>query len=307
MQSLFQRQFFYFLTICMVGLLSYCGDRDIVPDPHWEAVATGFEFPEGPAWDGKRTLYLSDCSGGWIARYRQGIIDTLRQHQPADEAYKQTNGLTVGPDGFIYACEFGRGQISRLSPTGDVQVYSAEFENCPFKSPNDLTFDEAGNLYFTDPHSYDPQKPDGAVYKISADTRETIPVITGLAFPNGIAFTPDGRYLYVCESARHRILRFPVISPGEFGARQILIQLPGGDPDGIAFDRKGNLYVAHFGGGTVYVIGSDSRILQTIPTPGNRPTNLEFGGPLLRTLYLTEVETKSLYRMPVRIPGHRLN
>jgi gluconolactonase len=129
-------------------------------------------------------------------------------------------------------------------------------------------------------------------------------VQTELAFPNGIGISPiDGR-LYVCESAKNRILSFKINENGKLGNKKVFVELPGGDPDGFNFDVEGNLYVAHFGGGNLFVISPDGTILKTVKTPGLKPTNVEFAGDDKKTLYLTEVETNSIYRCRVSIAGH---
>jgi gluconolactonase len=84
------------------------------------------------------------------------------------------------------------------------------------------------------------------------------------------------------------------------------VHMPGGDPDGIAFDKQGNLYVAHFGGGAVYQFNPQGKLLRKIPMPGAKPTNLAFGGDELKTLYITEVETQSIYALDVDVPGFPL-
>ena len=124
-----------------------------------------------------------------------------------------------------------------------------------------------------------------------------------LAFPNGIAFTENYKELYVCESARNRIIKYKVESPAQLTQKEIFAELPSGDPDGVAVDQKGNLYVAHFGSGTLYVISPQGKIVDKVATPGAKPTNLAFAGRDLQTLYLTEVETNSLYKTRVGISG----
>ncbi len=125
-----------------------------------------------------------------------------------------------------------------------------------------------------------------------------------LAFPNGIGISPKNGKLYVCESAKSRILSFDILNDGSIINQQLFIELPGGDPDGFNFDINGNLYVAHFGGGNIYVISPDSTILYTVKTPGTKPSNVEFAGKDLKTFYITEDENNSIYRASVSIPGH---
>ena len=88
--------------------------------------------------------------------------------------------------------------------------------------------------------------------------------------------------------------------------KTIFAELPGGDPDGLAFDVEGNLYAAHFGGGAIYVFSSNGILKDKIITPGKKPSNVEFGGDDMRTLFITEDETNSVYSIKVKIPGMQL-
>ena len=101
-----------------------------------------------------------------------------------------------------------------------------------------------------------------------------------------------------------RILSFKIEGYGKLSDKKVFVELPGGDPDGINFDVVGNLYVAHFGGGSLYVISPTGEILTKVKTPGMKPTNIEFAGKDRKTLYLTEVETNSIYKTKVTIKGH---
>jgi gluconolactonase len=85
--------------------------------------------------------------------------------------------------------------------------------------------------------------------------------------------------------------------------KEVFTIIPGGDPDGIEFDINGNLYIAHFGGKAVYIFSPEGKLLQKIETPGSKPTNLEFGDSNYKTLYLTEVETNSLYKIRTQFAG----
>lgn len=269
-------------------------------------VLDGLKFPEGPAWDGRDKLYASNCYGDWIS-----VIgpDTSRVFLRASEepfTFAKTNGMTIGPDGCLYACDFGKGAILRITPAGKSEIFIPGYEGKPFNRPNDLAFDRKGNLYFTDPKSYDRNNRDGAVYRYDARKKTVTRVADDLAFPNGIAFSANGKFLHVCESAFERVLRFPVQKNGLLGPRSIYIELPGGDPDGIAFNQLGDLYVAHFGGGAIHVIDKNGKIKEILMTPGKKPSNVEFAGPDLRTLYITEDETNAIYKCTVKTPGLKL-
>ncbi|MFA6596288.1 MAG: SMP-30/gluconolactonase/LRE family protein [Ignavibacteriaceae bacterium] len=275
-------------------------------EPVWTKIAADQNFPEGPAWDGKENLYSSSCYGKWITKSKSGSAEVFLTRAENPFTLDQTNGLTIGSDGNIYACDYGIGAILKITPEGKTEIYASGFARKRFNRPNDLAFDGKGNLYFTDPKSYSKDTLDGRVFMIKHDTHEVVLVADNLAFPNGIAFSKDFKKVFVCESAKNRILEYPVEKDGAFSKQSTFVELPGGDPDGIAFDKNGNLYAAHFGGGAIYVIAPDGKISYKIKTPGLKPSNIEFGGSDYKTLYLTEDETNAVYETKVRVEGLKL-
>ena len=269
----------------------------------FEKIIDGLAFPEGPAWDGKDTLYFSDCYEKTIYKVTSNSVAPFIKGTTEPFSFEKTVGLTVSGDGDIYACESSKGEILKISPDGDCETYASGYNGKKFTKPNDLIFDSKGNLYFTDPDKYTTKNPDGVVYMVKKGTKEVIPVVESLGFPNGIAISPDGKNLYVCESVFQRVSRFDISEDGSISNKKVFVDLPGGDPDGINFDSKGNLWVAHFGGGSIYVISPNGKILSKIDAPGKKPSNIEFGGENLDVLYLTECETKAVYKALVNTPG----
>ncbi len=284
----------------MILCSSSCNQSPL-SDTSWELVGSGFNFPEGPAWDAKGTIYISNCYGGWIAKIQERHVDTLTVS--SDTTFQKTNGLTVDRDGNIIACDFGAGSIMKITPSGKASVFISGYKGERFNRPNDLEFDQNGKLYFTDPNSYGKEKTDGRLFYFDMNSGDLILAADSLAFPNGVAISPIDGKLYVCESAKNQIIRFDRTEQGFLSNKEIFIALPGGDPDGIDFDVKGNLYIAHFGGGAVYIISPIGKQIARINTPGKKPTNLEFGDVDFKTLYLTEVETNSLYKIRAKNPG----
>ena len=269
-------------------------------------IAEDLNFPEGPAWDYKGNLFVSSCYGGYVTKISDDSVEKFIDSSQAPGILKQTNGLTFDKNGNLFACEYGIGLIIKIDSNGIAETYASGYGASSFNRPNDLAFDELGNLYFTDPKSYGKDKPDGVVYRIDHQTKEVKPVVTDLCFPNGIAFSRDGKNVFVCESAKNRILKFSVEEDGSLTEQTVFIELPGGDPDGIAFDLNDNLYAAHFGSGTVFIISPEGKILSEIKTPGSKPSNVEFGGEDLKTLFITEDETNSVYKTEVETPGAKL-
>lgn len=269
----------------------------------WIKVADGLNFPEGPAYDGKSSIFLSNCYGGWIAKVTNKIVDTFSIKKENQLSIEKTNGTVFGKDGYLYVCEYDKGRIFRLDENEKIEIYANGYNGEYFNRPNDLTFDESGNLFFTDPKSYDKNILDGRIFFVDAKTKEVILLDDSLAFPNGINISPVDHKLYVCESVFNRILRYEIKNDNKIINKEVFAIIPNGDPDGIEFDINGNSYVAHFGGKAVYIFSLEGNLLQKIETPGSKPTNLEFGDNDYKTLYLTEVETNSLYKIKTNVPG----
>lgn len=271
----------------------------------WIKVADGLNFPEGPAFDGKSSIYISNCYGGWITKYSYGKIDTFSKKNDDLYSIEKTNGLSFSNDA-LYACEYGKGKILKIHSNGIIEEYVSDYNGKRFNRPNDMIFDKTGNLIFTDPNNYDKNILDGRIFLVDPKSKEVFLIADSLAFPNGINISPvDGR-LYVCESAFNRILSYDITKQNKLTNKKIFAVIPGGDPDGIEFDIEGNLYVAHFGGKAVYVFSPEGKLITKVETPGSKPTNIEFGDSDYKTLYLTEVETNSMYKIRTIIPGKNM-
>jgi len=293
-------------------------------------VAAGICFLEGPAVDKDGSVYFSDIQGNRILKMDSaGVVTTFR----ADSG--RTNGNTFDAQGRLISCEGaengpgGRRRIVRTDlKTGNIEVLTERYEGKRYNSPNDVVVDSAGRIWFTDPlyasdrsimeHSHE------AVYRIDADGRVTR-VITQPAIgrPNGIAVTSDGKTLYVIDSnyinptANRKIWAFDIAADGSVSRqRQVYDFGRGRGGDGMRLDSQGNLWVA---AGIlaprtanesadvptgVYVIAPRGELLGRIPVPEDVITNLAFGGPDKKTLYVTA--GKMLYKIPTAVSGYSL-
>ncbi len=269
--------------------------QSVKEDIRWEIVSKENKFPEGPAWNNLlQELYVSNCYGDWITRIKEDKADTLITADSLN--YIKTNGMVVASDGIIYACDYGLGAIIKIE-NGKPSVFIEGFEGKAFNRPNDITLDKDGNIYFSDPKSYGVDKLDGRLFYYNFENKELKMVCDSLAFPNGLAISPANGRLYLSESAKSRIVSFKVNTDGSLSDKKVFVNLPGGDPDGIDFDNKGNMYVAHFGGGKIYIISSNGEIIKQIPAPGRKPSNIEFGGKNKSILFITEDETNAVYKV----------
>jgi gluconolactonase len=267
-------------------------------------IAENFAFPEGPAYNGKGAVLVSNCNGNTINKINKDGNAVAFTRDTKQFTFEKSNGLAFGDDNVLYACDFGRNAILQIFNDGRTELYADKCGDQSFKGPNDLAFDPEGNLYITDPAGSDAKNPIGCVYRIEKGSRRVTKIASGMAFPNGIAFSADAKTLYIAESHTFRILTAVVKSDGSTETPQLFCQLPENHiPDGIGFDQAGNLYVATVGPGLVTVIAPDGKIARTITLPGSDVTNLDFGGKDYKTLYITEAKTGALYTLEVEIGG----
>ncbi len=280
--------------------------QETTQEPRFVQIATGLSFPEGIIYDYNTTIYFSNCYSDWIGRINNDKLDTFIVKPTYPFNFGKTNGLCINKEENIYACDYGLGAILLITKDGVCDTFISGYNGNKFNRPNDIALTPDGNIYFTDPKSYDKNNLDGVIYFINTKTKEIFPAFSGLGFPNGIAISPCQKYLYVSESAKNRVLRFKINIDYTLTDSTEIITLPGGDPDGLAFDSLGNLYIAHFGGGKVVVISPQNKVVKIIKTPGKKPSNLEFAGKDLKDLYITEDETNSVYKMVNDTAGLKL-
>jgi gluconolactonase len=298
-------------------------DALVPPNAKLFKLAEGFQFIEGPIWvaragepgrllfsdpNANRIYAYSDEEGLSVFRERSGYdgADVAEYGQPG------SNGLALDRAGRVTIAEHGRHRLSRIEADGTTTVLAASYRGKRLNSPNDLVYRRDGSLYFTDPpfglpRFYDDPHKElsfSGVYRLA--NGELTLLADELIGPNGIAFSPDERFLYVAnwDPARKIVMRYPVRRDGTLGRGEQFFDM-GGAPgeealDGIEIDELGNLYVS--GPGGVWVLSPHGTHLGTIRAP-KLPANFAWGGPDGRTLYLTA--RTALYRMPMRVGGVR--
>lgn len=273
----------------------------------WEQVVGPFERPgdapsvtEGPVWDGEAVLF-TDIPNYRIMRYEPAGGDCTVYRTETNLA----NGLKFGPDGRLYACEQATHRVVRYEPDGDVTVIADAYEGKELNAPNDLAFDGEGRLWFSDPYYGDNvearELDHRSVYRAEPGSDgewELVRTTYDTTQPNGLVVSPDGERLYVAqleggEGGDRELRSYPIREDGSLGEYEVLYDFyPGAGIDGMCLDEDGNI-VAPAGsaeeesGPQVYVFSPSGRVLSTHPYPGTRATNCAFGGPDLRTLYVT--------------------
>ena len=292
-------------------------DRLVPADAVLEIIGEGFDWSEGPAWvpDGRRGfLVFSDVPRNTVYKWApgEGIGVYLERSGYAGDGPRPgsggndergSNGLMMDARGRLVLCQHGERQVARMdapvtAPARRFVTIADRYDGRRFNSPNDLVFHRNGDLYFTDPPYGLPQKekdPDReldfhGVFRVAPDGRVSL-VTRELTRPNGIAFSPDYRTLYVANSdpARRVWMAYPVGVDGGVGPGRVLFDAGNqpadrkGNPDGMCVDTEGNLFAT--GPGGVLVISPEGRHLGTLLT-GVSTGNCTFGEDG-RTLFIT--------------------
>lgn len=261
-------------------------------------------FIEGPSFDRDGNLWLVDIPFGRIFRVSPGGDWTVVA------AYDgEPNGLKFHRDGRAFIADHKRGLLVLDPATGRIVPHLDHYRFEPFKGLNDLHFALNGDLYFTDQGSTGLQDPTGRVFRLRA-TGELDLLLTNGPSPNGLVTGLDDKVLFVAMTRSNAVWRVPML-PGHTGIYKVgaMIQLSGatGGPDGMGIDAAGNLYVCHAGLGSVWVFDPCGEPILRIRAPcGRSTTNLAFGGPDRRMLYITESSTGSVLTAPALAPGRAL-
>ena len=296
-------------------LLCLLGPAGAQNQPEAEAAAV-VAFTEGPTVDAAGNVYFTETVSNRIMKLSvNGELSTFRENT------NTANGMIFDNQWRLVACEGGKRhpRVIRIDvKTGAVEVLVDRYEGKPLNAPNDVTIDGKGRLYFTD------QGPvgQGGVYRIDPGGK-VARILSGAEVekPNGIVVAPDDRTLYLVESngAEHgaRMLRAYDLQPdGTVRNMRVFHNFyPGRSADGMTVDSAGNIYAAaglHRRRGTsetldtrcgIHVFSPAGKLLRFIPIPEDTITNCAFGGPDMKTLYVTA--GKTLFKIRVDVPGTR--
>jgi gluconolactonase len=266
-------------------------------------LADGLDHPEGVAAGPDGTLYAGGEAG---QVYRVDPDGTLTQ-------LASTGGFALGlaldAAGRIYLCDNGHHAVLRIDPDGTVDTWSTGLPEQPMRTPNYPVFDAAGRLYVSDSGSFDAH--DGCLWVVDPDRSTHLLSTDAASFPNGLALSPDGDWLYVVQSNGPDVVRLPLANGRQAGPVETVVALPGTVPDGIAFDEAGDLWIALYApdrllrldvGGQLHTVAEDPRRVLLAS-----PTNLAFVGPHRTQLAIGSLARWHIAQMTVTVPGARLH
>ena len=286
-------------TTATTGAIDPPMSLDDIVDGELELIAEGHAFTEGPAWSAEGYLLYSDIPANTIFRWTEGE-GSSEFITPSGNS----NGLIFDPMGRLLAAEHGGRRISRRVIGQDAMTVVDQFEGKKLNSPNDLVLRSDGTIYFTDPpYGIQPQDQEQAfqgVFRIDPEGQISL-VADDFDRPNGIVLSPDESTLYVADTAKEHVRSFAVQAGGEVTGGAVFVDLTSdlqGDPDGMAIDTFGDLYVT--GGGGVRVVTPAGVVLGTIMVPQG-VTNCTFGDADGMALYFTA--PPNVYRLRLKVKG----
>jgi gluconolactonase len=287
----------------------------------WHPLANGFTWVEGPVWIHSGYLMFADIGSNSIRKLNSNGEVSIwlqpsgyRGKKPYGGKEPGTNGMTLDRTGRLTVAGHAARNIMRfesMDPHGTVTILADSYQGKKFNSPNDLVYDTDGALYFTDPpyglttqSDQDPDKelkingvyriPNAAQHKAGAPpNRDQLQLlVSDLERPNGIAISPDRKWLYVSNSLPKKWMRYPLKKDGTVGPGTVFQDASGdtriGSPDGMKLDTKGNLYAT--GPGGIWIISPEGKHLATILTE-KATSNVAWGGKDGSTLYATTTDT----------------
>jgi arylsulfatase A-like enzyme/sugar lactone lactonase YvrE len=250
---------------------------------------------EGPACDRSGALFAVNYE-------RQGTIGRVLPDGAAEvflalPGTSVGNGIRFGADGTMFIADYVNHTVFRVAPGGREPQLLAHDER--MNQPNDLAIAADGTLYASDP---DWKAGTGQLWRIDRDGATTR-LATGMGTTNGIDLSPDGTTLYVNESVQRNVWAFPLLPDRSLGEKRLVKRFPDHGFDGMRCDVEGNLHVTRYGKGVVAVLTPDGDVLREIDVLGAKPSNICFGGPDGRTVYVTEVEHTRVVRYRTDVPG----
>jgi gluconolactonase len=278
----------------------------VAPGTELEKLAGDFQFTEGPVWfDDEQALYFSDIPASITRRWSEAKgIEVLRS--PNDKS----NGMFRDDDGKLLVCQHGKRRIVKWHGGDEVEVVVDSYGGKKFNSPNDIIVRKDGCIYFTDPpygltaefgELGEQELPYQGVFRTNVERTKVVLLNNSMFRPNGLAFSPDQKLLYVNDSEHELINVFDVTGEGDLTNERLFVEVKGddpGNPDGMKIDTEGNVYVTGPGGLWIFDPAGQKCGFIQVPEPIG---NFAFGEGDMKAIFFTA--STSLYRIRVNIAG----
>lgn len=264
-----------------------------------QLVSNQYSFTEGPAVDKKGNVFFTDQPNDKIYKWNAltGEVTVFLQ------GTGRSNGMMFDSKGNLLTCADEHNQVWSINPKGKVTVLLKDIDSLHLNGPNDLWVDRKGGIYITDPYYQRPYWSRKApeikgqnVYYIPKN-KAPLTVVNDMMQPNGIIGTPDGKYLYVADIRGNKTFKYSIAADGTLTDKTLYI--PKGS-DGMTIDNKGNIYITGRG---VTVYNPEGQQIEFIDIPGDRTTNLTFGGKKRDILFITA--TRSVYTLQMKVKGNQ--
>lgn len=241
-------------------------------------------FLEGPVFDAQGNLYVTDIPFGRVFR-----IDPKGEWELIAQWEGEPNGMKFMNARELLIADYMNGLMLLDIQSGQVRPYLQRRNTESFKGVNDLTFDSAGNLYFTDQGQTGLHDPTGRVYRLSKAGRLDL-LLSNVPSPNGIVLSNDERFLFVAATRGNCVWRMPLQTDGSVSKTgQFFTSYGPSGPDGLALDAQGHLFVANPGLGYVWMLNARAEVVQVLQgSPSHSLTNLAFGGAERRSVFVTD-------------------
>lgn len=260
-------------------------------------------FLEGPAFDAQGNLWVTDIPWGRLFR-----IDPAGDVTLGGEYDGYPNGMKVLADGRLLIACHKRGMILLDPATGKSEPWFERFQLEPFKGCNDLTIASNGDIYFTDQGQSGWQSPSGRLFRVRAGSGELELLLDHIPSPNGLVLNKAESALFLAITRANAIWRVNLHANGQIGKVGTFIQMSGGNgPDGIAMDEDDNLAVCHVGFGAVWLFSKTGEPMLRINSPcGTHTTNIAYGGPDRKTLFITESGSGTVLTAQMPVAGREV-